>query len=95
MYLGFVFRSYGYQIHRQPVKFTEGRQKKRRSSSLFEQVAVNIKFYRVKMGISQERMQDETGLAISRHESGRYDMTLTTVDIISKYFGIKPCDLLK
>ena len=69
--------------------------KKRHASKLIEKVASNIKYQRMKNGLSQERLGDETGLAIERYESGRYDLTLTTINVLAERFNIEPHILLQ
>ncbi len=69
--------------------------KKRHATKLIEQVASNIKYYRTKKRMSQEKLQEETGLAIFRYESGRQDMTLTTIDVLARHLDIDPYELLK
>lgn len=58
-------------------------------------VGNNIKYHRIKKGLTQEKLEDETGLLISRCESGENDMTLTTIGILSKHLGVQPWELLK
>lgn len=58
-------------------------------------VASNIKYFRTKQSISQEQLREQTGLSISRLESGKYDMTLTTLNILSNHLKIEPWELLK
>ena len=69
--------------------------KKRKANSLIQRAAINIKYCRVQKGISQEKLENETGLYISRYESGKHDMTLTTIYILGKHLSVRPCDLLK
>lgn len=71
------------------------KKQKRKAPTLFMKVANNIKFFRIKQGVSQERLREETGLSISRLESGKYDMTLTTIHVISKALNIEPYKLLQ
>ncbi len=68
---------------------------KRQDTKLISRVASNIKYHRMKKGWSQEKLQEETGLAIARYESGKKDMTLTTLSILSNYLDIEPYELLK
>lgn len=71
------------------------RKRKRIETELIHRVASNIKYYRIKNNLTKEKLQDMTGITISRCESGKHDMTLTTIGILSKHLGIKPSQLLK
>ena len=73
-----------------------GKQKKsRRDYILIKRVAGNIKKYREHKNLSQEQLQEKTGLAVSRYESGKHDMTLTTLSILSKHLDVETYQLLK
>lgn len=67
---------------------------KRQDSKLLEKVARNLKYHRMKKGWSQEKLQEGTGLAVARYESGKKDMTLTTISILSNYLQVEPYELL-
>lgn len=69
--------------------------KSRRNYKLIQQVAGNIKKYREKMHLSQEELEKNTGLAVFRYESGKHDMTLTTLSILSKGLMVESYQLLK
>jgi len=69
--------------------------KKRKAIKLIQRVANNIKHYRKKRKKSQEKLEDETGLTISRYESGKHDMTLTTLSILSKHLAVEASQLLE
>lgn len=71
------------------------RKRKRIETDLIQKVANNIKYYRIKNKLTKEQLQDMTGITISRCESGKHDMTLTTLGILSRHLGIKPSQLLK
>ncbi len=71
------------------------KKRKRYEREFLAQVAHNIRYYRLKKIFSQEELQEKTGIKISRCETGRHDMTLTTIRIISRYLEIEPCELLK
>lgn len=68
--------------------------KKRKATKLIQRVANNIKYYRKERKLSQEKLEDETGLTIARYESGKHDMTLTTLSILSKHLSVDPWQLL-
>ncbi len=69
--------------------------KKRKATALIEKVAMNIRKYRSKEGLSQEELENKTGITISRCESGKNDMKLTTISILSKSLNVQPHELLK
>ena len=68
--------------------------KKRKAINLLKSVADNIRYYRMKRKLSQEQLEEETRLPVSRYESGRNDMTLTSIFILSKELGVEPYKLL-
>jgi transcriptional regulator with XRE-family HTH domain len=69
--------------------------RKRKANKFIAKVASNIKYHRMKRNFSQEKLEDETGLTISRYESGNKDMTLTTIYILSEYLHVEPYKFLK
>ncbi|TAL62661.1 MAG: XRE family transcriptional regulator [Bacteroidetes bacterium] len=68
--------------------------KKRQAGELIKLVAKNIKYYRKRSKMTQEQLQEETGLYFPRYESGKNDMTLTTLGILSEHLNIEPYMLL-
>ncbi|TAL62597.1 MAG: XRE family transcriptional regulator [Bacteroidetes bacterium] len=72
-----------------------GKKKKRVARELIQKVAGNVKIHRMKRRMTKEKLEDETGLTIARYESGKNDMTLTTLSILSKHLNIEPYQLLK
>lgn len=71
---------------------SEGR---RKAINLIRKVAVNIKKYRMKAGLTQEQLEEKTRIGISRCETGKYDITLTTISILSESLMVEPHELLK
>lgn len=69
--------------------------KRRKAKELIKQVSGKVKILRNKMKLTQEELEGKSGLTISRCESGKYDMTLTTVSILSKHLEVHPYELLK
>lgn len=67
----------------------------RKETRLIVQVAHNIKKMRLRLNLSQQQLGDACGLKISRYESGKVDMTLTTLSILSKHLKIEPYEFLK
>lgn len=71
------------------------RNEKRQDVGFVEKVAGNIRRFRIQNGYTQEKLRFETGLSISRCESGRHDMNLTTLSILSRHLNVEPFELLK
>lgn len=69
--------------------------KSRKNYNLIQRVSGNLKKFRLLKNLSQEQLHDETGLSISRYESGKNDMTLTTLSILSEHLGVDPYQLLE
>ncbi|MBI3502592.1 MAG: helix-turn-helix transcriptional regulator [Bacteroidetes bacterium] len=69
--------------------------KQRKDGKLIAYAAKRIRMVRKANGITQEQLEDKTGIKISRCESGKYDMTLTTLGILSRHLGVEPWQLLK
>ena len=69
--------------------------KKRKAALLIMRVSENILNHRIAIGLTQEQLEGKTALPISRYESGKKDMTLTTLDIISKALGVTICQLVE
>ena len=73
----------------------KGVTKKRKAAELIAKAAFNIKQYRMRAGLTQEQLEDRTRVTISRCETGKYDITLTTLSIISKALKVEAYELLK
>ena len=69
--------------------------RRRKSKEFIKQVSTTIKFSRMKKNFTQEELEKKSGITVSRCESGKYDMTLTTISILSKHLNIYPWELLK
>ncbi len=68
---------------------------KRKAKELIRKVAFNIKRFRMKEGLTQEQLAGKTSITIQRCESGKNDMTLTTINILSEDLNVEPYELLK
>ena len=68
---------------------------RRKAVYLIEKVSANVAKYRLLKKFSVEQLEDLTNLNIVRCESGKYDMNLTTIDILSKYLDVAPTQLLE
>ncbi|TAL59461.1 MAG: XRE family transcriptional regulator [Bacteroidetes bacterium] len=76
-------------------KNNNNKKEKRVAPDLLQKVAHAVIFYRMKRKLTKEKLEYETGLNIARYESGRHDMTLTTLSILSKHLDVEPYKLLK
>lgn len=47
------------------------------------------------MNFTQEQLQNLSGIRIDRYESGRHEMTITALGMLSKHLNIEPCQLLQ
>jgi len=64
----------------------------RRDVGLLLNIARRIKQLRMEKGISQETFFIETDIHIARIESGKANITVSTLSDICKYFGITLSD---
>lgn len=62
---------------------------------MLDAIAQEIKSLRLEAGLSQETVYFQTGIHIGRIESGRANMTVTTLVRISAYFNLPPSKLLQ
>ncbi len=63
-----------------------------------ETLRLNVKYYRVTKGYTQEKISDVlkvTEKYYSLLENGHYNFTLENLDIIAEFFNKKPWELLK
>ncbi|MCD7971038.1 MAG: helix-turn-helix domain-containing protein [Alistipes sp.] len=56
--------------------------------NLLAMVASRVKELRLASKHSQESLSEETKLHIGRIETGRYNITLTSISVLCKFFGI-------
>ena len=68
---------------------------RRKEKEFIKQVSSRIKICRLKTSLTQEELEEKSRITVSRCESGKYDMTLTTVSILSKHLNVQPWELLK
>jgi len=71
--------------------------KNKDSQSLQKKLAYNVRFFRKKMGISQEKLAELSGYHrtyIGSIERGERNITLETIESLSFIFGIEPYKLL-
>lgn len=62
---------------------------------LLKKTANRIKLIREKQGITQEQFYIDTGVHLGRIETGKMNISLSTLDVICKYFGISLEDFFK
>lgn len=49
----------------------------------------------MKAGLTQEQLEEKTRIGISRCETGKFDMTLTTLCILGESLKVEPHEFLK
>lgn len=69
--------------------------KQRKNSNLVSKIASRIKQLREEKGISQDSFFIDTDIHIARIESGRSNVTVSTLSSICDYFGITLSDFFK
>jgi transcriptional regulator with XRE-family HTH domain len=69
--------------------------KQRKNTILVSKIANRIKQLREEKGISQDSFFIDTDIHIARIESGRSNMTVSTLSAICDYFGITLSDFFK
>ena len=69
--------------------------KQRVDSSIIESVSDRIKQLRESKGISQETFYIDTDIHIARIESGKSNITISTLSDICKYFNISLSEFFK
>ena len=62
--------------------------KERRDEILLSQIASRLKEIRNKKGISQLRVLIDTEIQVSRIESAKYNLSISTISALCKYYGI-------
>lgn len=69
--------------------------KQRKNTILVSKIANRIKQLREEKGISQDTFFIDTDIHIARIESGRSNITVSTLSAICDYFGITLSDFFK
>lgn len=67
-------------------------------SSILITIGTNVRFYRKKLGLSQEQLADFSGLHrtyIGSVERGERNISALNIDKISVVLGVKPAKLLE
>ena len=68
---------------------------RKKAVELIMRVAFNIKKFRIQIKLTQEQLESMSGVSVARCESGKQDMTLTTIGVLSEHLSIEPHQLLK
>jgi transcriptional regulator with XRE-family HTH domain len=79
----------------QKASIPEGSNKRRKEPDLLARLGFNIRKYRIMSGLTQEQLEEKTRVTISRCEAGKYNMTVSTLSIISKALKVEAYELLK
>jgi transcriptional regulator with XRE-family HTH domain len=62
---------------------------------LLKKIANRIKSLREKQAITQEQFYFDTGIHLGRIETGRMNVSISTLDAICRYFGLSLEDFFK
>jgi transcriptional regulator with XRE-family HTH domain len=68
---------------------------KQKSDRIIEFVAKRCKELRVNKKLTQLDVVNDTGMTISRIETGNMDITITTIQKLSDYYGITVAEFFK
>lgn len=66
-----------------------------RDKELIEKIAQRIKTLREAKGLTQEQLYNETEVHVGRIESLRVNPTVSTINVLAKYFGVSLSDFFK
>jgi transcriptional regulator with XRE-family HTH domain len=69
--------------------------KQRKNTILVSKIASRVKQLRIDKGVSQDTFFIDTDIHIARIESGRSNITVSTLSAICDYFGITLSDFFK
>jgi transcriptional regulator with XRE-family HTH domain len=59
-----------------------------RNDKLLQQISTQLKLLREKKGLTQEDVYNDTGVHISRIETSKVNITVSTLDVLCTYFDI-------
>ncbi|UCD55595.1 MAG: helix-turn-helix transcriptional regulator [Candidatus Omnitrophota bacterium] len=65
---------------------------------ILDKIAKNVRFYRLKRGMTQERLAKKAGLSrgyISQIEHAKINLYLSTLVKLAKRLGVRPKNLVK
>lgn len=66
-----------------------------KDNKLLQKIALILKELREEKELSQEEVYNDTNIHIGRIETGKGDITVSTLSALCKYYGIKLSDFLK
>ena len=66
-----------------------------RNQELLLQIALKLKKLREKNGVSQEELYNATDIHIARIETGKVNISISTLSALCDYFGISLSDFFK
>jgi transcriptional regulator with XRE-family HTH domain len=66
-----------------------------KNQALLKKIADRIKSLREKQAITQEQFYFDTGIHLGRIETGRMNVSVSTLDAICRYFGLSLEDFFK
>lgn len=67
---------------------------KRRNTKLLKKIALRLKDLRKKHNLTQEVVYNDTGVNVGRIEAAKRDVSISTLEIICKYFKISLSEFL-
>ena len=66
-----------------------------RDQELLQQIALKLKKLREKKGVSQEQLYNDTDIHIARIETGKVNISVSTLSKLCKYFDISLSEFFK
>jgi len=66
-----------------------------RNDKLLEKIAAVVKKLREKKGVSQEKVYNDTNIHVGRIESGKANLSVSTLAALCKYFKVRMSDFFK
>ena len=66
-----------------------------RDQELLQQIALKLKKLREKKGVSQEQLYNETDIHIARIETGKVNISVSTLSKLCSYFDVSLSEFFK
>ncbi len=66
-----------------------------KNQQLIDAVVLKLKLLRESNGLTQEDVYNDTGIHIARIETRKFNITISTLDALTKYFNISMEDFFK
>jgi transcriptional regulator with XRE-family HTH domain len=63
-----------------------------KNDKLLQQISTQLKLLRENKGLTQEDVYNDTGVHISRIETSKINITVSTLDVLCQYFEISLSD---